>query len=112
MTFDEALKAIDEKSDMEPYSGLFLIEIEDAKAIVMKLANTYAPTIEMTAKEKDVFDFYRYPEYDDYDEPFSNFMHRLNSMGGYREIHSLFLNLSEEDLMNAWIHPETIKIEE
>lgn len=77
-----------------------------------EVALTYAPIIEMTANEKEIFDSYRYPEYDDYDEPFSNFMHQVDTVGGYRDRHSLFLTLSEEDLMHVWLNPDTIVVKE
>lgn len=101
LTFDEALKAIDEKSDMEPYSGLFLIEIEDAKAIVMKLANTYAPTIEMTQKAYNELNDLR-SHNRDLDGVLSHAMLPYNPLIRY----------TTEDLAQAWLHPETVKVVE
>lgn len=101
MKFNEALKAIDEKSDMEPYSGLFLIEIEDAKAIVMKLANTYAPTIEMTQKAYNELNDLR-SHNRDLDGVLSRAMLPYNPLIRY----------TTKDLAQAWLHPETVKVEE
>lgn len=108
MTFDEALKAIDEKSDMEPYSGLFLIEIEDAKAIVMKLANTYAPTIEMTKNQ------YRFITSEYEKESVVYAVANLTADDIFKEtFHSNFWEpLSEKQVVQAWLHPETIKVVE
>ena len=106
MTFDEALKAIDEKSDMEPYSGLFLIEIEDAKAIVMKLANTYAPTIEMT-KNQYLFITSEY-EKESVVEAVANLT--VDDIIKEKFHYNFWSPLSEKQVVQAWLHPECVKV--
>lgn len=41
--------------------------------------------------------------------PFSELLHQMNVINGYRQ-KGLFLELSEEDLMAAWLHPELIEV--
>lgn len=113
MTFDEALKAIDEKSDMEPYSGLFLIDIEDAKAIVMKLANTYAPTIKMTENQKNAFDkAKRLLNTRDLALNFGQEWTILDEVSGkvFGHAQGEATNEQIEATMQAWLHPERIKV--
>jgi hypothetical protein len=119
MTFDEVVEIIwgnilgIDASD-EPGKKDFIIKDdmvatgrEGLTFLIMELKDTYAPTIEMTHYEKQVFDSWL--KEDDFDTPFSGFLHHLGELGGYED-RGLFLDLSEKDLMQAWLHPETIKV--
>ena len=88
MTFDEALNKLEPRTI---WSG----EMRD----LLELRKEYAPTIEMTKHEKKYL------------------LHYLNNSSFYSLIADIFSletddfeNLSDEDLMQAWLHPETIKI--
>lgn len=89
-TFDEAIK---EFKGVVPMMGNWPIEL------IEKLRKEYAPTIEMTKHEKKYL------------------LHYLNNSSFYSLIADIFSletddfeNLSDEDLMQAWLHPETIKV--
>lgn len=97
MTFDEAL------NELEPRT-IWSSEMRD---LLEQLRATYAPTIEMTNDEKQLFDSWL--KEDDFDTPFSGFLHRIGELGGYED-RGLFLELSEKDLMQAWLHPECVKV--
>lgn len=102
ITLDKALEAIDEKSyDQEWFSNL-IIDTDDAKAIIMKLVDTQ--TIEMTKEEFTQFTYYLNN---------AKLLALLtdNSFGINQEDgESLFNHLTEEDLAQAWLHPETVEV--
>jgi len=88
MTFDEALNKLEPRTI---WSG----EMRD----LLELRKEYAPTIKMTKHEKKYL------------------LHYLNNSSFYSLIADIFSletddfeNLSDEDLMQAWLHPETIKV--
>ena len=103
MTFDEVLNKLEPRTI---WSG----EMRD---LLELLREEYAPTIEMTQAQKDVFLFYKKMTW------FSLFISKLNE-----ENNMVFATLPdvscfgnwgvskeiEIELMQAWIHPEIIKI--
>lgn len=70
------------------------------------LRDEYVPKVEMTKEEADII--LGYLE----DDSFFNLLSRIGSVGGFRDRHNLFLDLSDEDIMQAWLHPESIKVVE
>lgn len=103
MTFDEAWKQIlesaipiqipDEAGDAE----ILQSELTD---IFEELRQEYAPTVEMSQEQKEVI--IEYMNDDAFD--FTDFME--NEAGAT----FLFMDMEEKDLMQAWQHPETIKV--
>ena len=96
MTFDEYDKELMELVDRygdEPYYG-------DIDNLVDKLQETYAPTVEMTKEQARVFTLYY-----DSKKPFNK--------NEFEYPDNLFMeSISDKELTQAWLHPETIKIVE
>ncbi|WP_260353923.1 hypothetical protein [Leuconostoc falkenbergense] len=94
--------------------GTLLSEMVAVPYIVLKyyggLRQEYAPTIEMTKTEKN-----NILSSKKYGLSFINFyedvMHQSTAIKfGTRTTPELYKSFSEEKLMQAWLHPETIKI--
>ncbi|MGO3535242.1 MAG: hypothetical protein ACTINR_03025 [Leuconostoc mesenteroides] len=99
MTFDEVLDEMN--ADQEPSEAIRFME---------RLRDIYAPTIEMTKTEKN-----NILSSKKYGLSFINFyedvMHQSTAIKfGTRTTPELYKSFSEEKLMRAWLHPETIKI--
>lgn len=99
MTFDEAL------DQLEPRT-IWSSEMRD---LLEQLRQEYAPTVEMTKEDRNTL--YYYLE----NSTFFSLIERKHAiieaeMLGITEGINEFLDLSDEDLMQAWLHPETIKI--
>lgn len=115
MTFDESMREYQLRSSigplvqgmkLSPFVNVPQQEYDRVKflnnlfyEIINKLRQEYAPTIEMTKHEKKYL------------------LHYLNNSSFYSLIADIFSletddfeKLSDEDLMQAWLHPETIKI--
>lgn len=108
MTFDEAIKEIDNALDLIDYDEDMPNKIYE---VFSKLREEYAPTVEMTKEQARVLNEYREPDLYDGDDTFYVFFDetcvpRLNSM---RDT-SLYENLTEAQLMQAWLHPDDIQI--
>ena len=94
MTFEEALKLVEEKASV--YWGTYRVE-----NLVNDLQETYAPKIKMTSEQKEEFMAF----VDSPDDKFENFWFCLGSGD------SLYKNkISENDLMRAWLNPELIEV--
>lgn len=97
MTFDEVLDEMN--ADQEPSESIRFME---------RLRDIYAPTIEMTKKQYNTFKWHK----DNLD--FSTCLGTFKKYNGETRIGIKFDNLkgdlSDEDIMQAWLHPETIKI--
>lgn len=99
-TFKDAFEEIDEKA--------FYIEKDETWAnvsssvvyLVTDLQETYAPTIKMTEAEKILL--MNYLEM----SSLSSFMDLVLYSSG------LYDNLSDEELAQAWLHPESIEVEQ
>ena len=99
MTFDEVLYEMN--SNQEPSESIRFME---------KLRDIYAPTIEMALEEHEYFKTFRYA-----DSSFTQLSDTLMKQGdlvkfGLKSTPLYLMGLSEEQLMQAWLHPGTIKI--
>ena len=94
MTFEEALKLVEEKASV--YWGTYRVE-----NLVNDLQETYAPKIKMTFEQKDEL-----MQFLDEDEEFEDFWYCLGSGS------SLYKKFTENELMQAWLHPELIEVTE
>lgn len=118
-TFDDAIEELEKlqgsagyATQGEPealrFSGLDVNWfLNEATQVIEKLRDEYAPTVEMTNYQKGLL--LRYLE----DLPFSDLISDvyLSRAGGAGDEHGdRYDDLSDEDIMNAWLHPETIKV--
>lgn len=117
MTFDEAIEKVEQLANFEVGKTTgnirrdFKLELGDVRDILAELREEYAPTVEMTKEQARVLDEYREPDLYDGDYAFYVFFDetcvpRLNSM---RDT-SFYGNLTEAQLMQAWLHQDTIKV--
>lgn len=116
MDFDEVGRIIlgntlGEEIDMSRYHNDFIVESdgvltgrEQLLFLLGELKEYYLPDVEMTEGEADIILGYL-------DDPECDF-ELLLSVGRLTEpmSDSLFLDLSDEDIMRAWLHPESIKV--
>ena len=105
MTFEEAIKKIEDECRVEAEDGFSTKERDLdtflALSIIKNSKETYAPKIKMTFEQKDEFMAF----VDSPDDKFENFWFCLGSGD------SLYKNkISEDDLMRAWLHPELIEV--
>ena len=104
MTFDEVLDEMN--ADQEPSESIRFME---------RLRDIYAPTIEMTQAQYDIFNS-ALAESKENKNDFIYFIDNLDTQSHFysdifgKEL-STFINDSRY-LMQAWLHPETIKIKE
>ena len=97
MTFEKALKLVDEIDDEEVSDYWATHSVED---LVNDLRETYAPKITMTSEQKEEFmAFVNSP-----DDNFENFWFCLGSGS------NLYIEFTEEELMRVWLHPELIEV--
>ena len=104
MTFDEVLDEMN--ADQEPSESIRFME---------RLRDIYAPTIEMTQAQYDIFDSALAASKEG-ENDFIYFIDNLDTQSHFysdifgKEL-SAFINDSRY-LMQAWLHPETIKVVE
>ena len=98
MTFEEALKLVEEKASV--YWGTYRVE-----NLVNDLQETYAPKIKMPQKIMLVFMEMKFNYQVDFE-----FFWKL--MGDCVATDYLRENYKEEEIMTAWLHPELIEVEE
>ena len=102
MTFDEVLDEMN--ADQEPSESIRFME---------RLRDIYAPTIEMTQAQYDIFNS-ALAESKENKNDFIYFIDNLDTQSHFysdicgKEL-STFINDSRY-LMQAWLHPETIKV--
>ena len=102
MTFDEVLDEMN--ADQEPSEAIRFME---------RLRDIYAPTIEMTQAQYDIFDSALAASKEN-ENDFIYFIDNLDTQSHFygdifgKEL-SVFINDSRY-LMQAWLHPETIKV--
>ena len=102
MTFDEVLDEMN--ADQEPSESIRFME---------RLRDIYAPTIEMTQAQYDIFDSALAASKEG-ENDFIYFIDNLDTQSHFygdifgKEL-SVFINDSRY-LMQAWLHPETIKV--
>lgn len=108
----ESKMTFDDKNE-ELISKFTWVPIAEMGKAFSELKKEYAPTIEMTKKQKEVFLFYKNTTW------FSLFLCKLNDPDNkeFRSLPNLnafkdwgFQKEHECELMQAWLHPETIKI--
>ena len=97
MTFDEALDQLEPRTI---WSG----EMRD---LLEQLRQEYAPKVEMTKTDKEMLLYYL-ENYSFY--VFIDTVHTSKGNTFGLPANDDFNELSDEDLMQAWLHPETIKI--
>ncbi|WP_404975680.1 hypothetical protein NBT14_04270 [Weissella paramesenteroides] len=96
MTFDEAL------NELEPRT-IWSSEMRD---LLEQLRAEYAPTIEMTEMQmKQMMSF------KEVNAGFSTFMYK-QGLGQVPAFSDFITTERENELMQAWLHPETIKVVE
>lgn len=116
MTFDEAIEKVEQLANFEVGKTTgnirrdFKLEIGDVRDILTGLREEYAPTVEMTAKEKGNFLSIATSSV-----TFTNFHEQVlkqstNIKLGIQASPELYKHLSEKELMQAWLYPETIKV--
>lgn len=108
MGFDEAIKKAKEDSFVEEMLS-DVVDLEDVIELLENLKKEYAPTVEMTKEDRNTFRFYLE------NSTFFSLIERNHAvieaeMLGITEGVNEFLDLSDEDLMQAWLHLETIKV--
>lgn len=119
MTFDEALDQLEQLANFEVCKTTgnirrdFKLELGDVRDILAELRQEYAPTVEMTKEQKEDFLFYKNTTW------FSLFLGKLNDPDNkeFRSLPNLnsfkdwgFQKKRECELMQAWLHPEIIKV--
>lgn len=99
MTFEEARRYL-----IGNFENMNLVEVV---SVLSSVREEYAPAIEMTKTDKDVLLCYL-ENYSFY--AFIETIHRSKSNTFGLPANKEFENLSDEDLMQAWLHPESIKV--
>lgn len=105
MTFDETIEKFEQEAN--EYNGL--VPMETVYELILDLKEEYVPTIEMTKEEKKTLEYYLE------NSTFFSLIERKHAginveMIGITIGSNEFLDLSDEDLMQVWLHPETIKV--
>lgn len=100
-TFDEQIKKYKEFS-YDSYGLHPVYNNQDVYELLEELKKEYAPTVEMTMEGHDML--FKYLEY----STFAGFIQEV--LVDYSTRERLYGDLSIEDLMQAWLHPETIKV--
>ena len=98
MTFEEALKLVEEKASV--YWDTYRVE-----NLVNDLQETYAPKIKMPQKIMLVFMEMKFNYQVDFE-----FFWKL--MGDCVATDYLRENYKEEEIMTAWLHPELVEVKE
>ncbi|NLS38675.1 hypothetical protein GHU05_07040 [Fructobacillus tropaeoli] len=115
-TFQEAFDEIEELSFVRDESKP-VIEQEWVNghtavyALIEELQENYAPTLELTKSQKDIWD-------ESYSEKWAkeDFIYFIDTLDSKDKFTNLFTELFTEFrshsrvLMNAWLHPESIKV--
>lgn len=109
-TFDEAIEELRLailKSFYSPTMHDIAVMLEAQTKVINLLREEYAPTVEMTEVGKNYLLYYLE------NSSFGSFISDINLVRSGTvgvEPTDYFEDLSDEDLMQAWIHPETIKV--
>lgn len=102
ITFDEAVKRLAKHINSKDLT----ISVTDVAEILSDLRTTYAPTIEMTEMQmKQMMSF------KEVNAGFSTFMYK-QGLGQVPAFSDFITTERENELMQAWLHPETIKVVE
>lgn len=113
MTFDEAIEKLEQLANFEVGKTTgnirrdFKLELGDVRDLLTELREEYAPTVEMTKVGKNYLLYYLE------NSSFGSFISDINLVRSGTigvEPTDYFEDLSDEDLMQAWLHPELIKV--
>jgi len=108
MKFNEAINEVrSHENTYDETSGT--IQTFSVLDMIDELRQEYAPTVEMTKEDKKTLLYYLEN---------STFFSLIERKHAFIEVEMLgitsgsneFLDLSDEDLMQAWLHPETVKV--
>ncbi|WP_349551555.1 hypothetical protein [Leuconostoc pseudomesenteroides] len=104
MTFDEAVEHFKNNTDISG-TAVFL---DDAEDTLKELREEYAPTVEMTKKQYNTFKWHKD------NLVFAACLGTFQNYNGETRMGIKFDDLkgdlSDEDIMQAWLRPETIKV--
>ena len=109
MTFEEVYKILYKKHKVARWDDVDKeLKVRDVTtistwelfALIDGLKETYAPKIKMTSEQKEEFMAF----VDNPDDKFENFWFCLGSGD------SLYKEFTENELMQAWLHPELIEV--
>lgn len=101
MTFEEEIENILNNEDY----GAFGIDVDTVIGILEKLQKEYAPTVEMTKEDKQsLLDLKSRATFYFFNQSVKKWQQdRIGLQMPYG-------GLTEDELMQAWLHPETIKV--
>ena len=111
-TFDEAIEHFRNNTDISG-TAVFLDDVEDT---LKELQEEYAPTVEMTVDEKNVLvDFKNHWTFTQFisaiEGDYENNMYFKKAEKTFRRMRIANGYMIDEDkLMQAWLHPENIKV--
>lgn len=98
MTFDELIEKILNNEDYNAYG----LSVDDVITLIEVLRLEYAPKVEMTKRQYEILVLSR-----------NNAVNRVDKVG-LLEFMSAYSLLNQEidhlSLMQAWLHPETVKL--
>lgn len=105
MTFEEAIKIIEDECRVEAEDGFSTKERDLdtflALSIIKNLQETYASKIKMTSEQRNKLMIFIHE-----DEEFEVLWYRYGYGG------ELYKEFSKKELMRAWLHPELIEVVE
>lgn len=114
LTFDEAVEEVDELSVLKEgqifEDNTWWNGNSQVVNLLEELRETYAPIVKMTKEQKRILDSYREPGLYEGDHAFYTFYNETHEYRLSLIDTGLFDNITEKQLMQAWLYPETIKI--
>lgn len=101
MTFDETIEKFEQEAN--EYNGL--VPMETVYELILDLKEEYAPTVEMTKEDKQsLLDLKSRATFYFFNQSVKKWQQdRIGLQMPYG-------GLTEDELMQAWLHPETIKV--
>ena len=110
MTFDEAIEKLEQLANFEVGKTTgnirrdFKLELGDVRDLLTELRQEYAQTVEMTEMQmKQMMSF------KEVNAGFSTFMYK-QGLGQLPDFSDFITMQRENELMQAWLNPETIKV--
>lgn len=110
MTFDEAIEKLEQLANFEVGKTTgnirrdFKLELGNVRDILTELRQEYAPTVEMTEMQmKQMMSF------KEVNAGFSTFMYK-QGLGQLPAFSDFITTQRENELMQAWLYPKTIKV--
>lgn len=107
MTFDEALKELDDDTRVTDEDGIEYtvgLDFGTVESVVEELRETYAQTVEMTQLQVDQMMSFKAANVG-----FGTFIYK-QGLGEVPAFKDWIQQDREDELMQAWLHPETIKV--